>query len=65
VQSRQTVQMIERYQIFLALAFLALVAAQLIPDRVRERMPRKLAQPWQSVWITKSRSRWITKPRSR
>jgi hypothetical protein len=39
VQSRQTVQMIERYQIFLALAFLALVAAQLIPDRVTARAP--------------------------
>lgn len=37
VQSRQAVQMIERYQIFLALAFLALVAAQLIPDRITVR----------------------------
>jgi Ca-activated chloride channel family protein len=39
VQSRQTVQMIERYQIFLALAFLALVAVHLIPDRVTARAP--------------------------
>jgi Ca-activated chloride channel family protein len=65
LQSRQAVQMIERYQIFLALAFMALVLAQLIPDRIRERMPRKLAQPRQSDWITKARSRWITKPRSK
>ena len=37
VQSRQAVRMIERYQIFLALAFVALLFAELIPDRVRER----------------------------
>ncbi len=42
LQNRQTVQMIERYQIFLALAFVALVAAQLIPDRVRERAPKTM-----------------------
>lgn len=46
VQSRQTLQMIERYQIFLALAFVALVAAQLIPDRIRERMPARQTRPW-------------------
>jgi len=40
------VQMIERYQIFLALAFVALVAAQLIPDRIRERMPARQTRPW-------------------
>jgi Ca-activated chloride channel family protein len=57
LQSRQTVQMIERYQIFLALAFVALVVAQLIPDRIRERTPAKQTRPWQSAWITKPRSR--------
>lgn len=46
VQSRQAVQMIERYQIFLALAFLALVMAQLIPDRVRERAPSEQPRRW-------------------
>jgi Ca-activated chloride channel family protein len=46
MQSRQTVQMIERYQIFLALAFLALVAAQLVPDRVKERTPREQTRRW-------------------
>ncbi len=56
VQSRQTVQMIERYQIFLALAFVALVVAQLIPDRVRERAAGKRTRQWQGVWITKPRS---------
>jgi len=46
VQSRQAVRMTERYQIFLALAFLALVVAQLIPDRIRERTPVKQTRPW-------------------
>lgn len=46
LQSRQTVQMIERYQLFLALAFAALVAAQLIPDRVRERVPKRQTRRW-------------------
>ena len=36
LESRQAVRMIERYQIFLALVLLALVAAELIPDRLRE-----------------------------
>jgi Ca-activated chloride channel family protein len=42
LQSRQAVRMIERYQIFLALAFAALVLAELIPDRIRQRT----ARPW-------------------
>ena len=36
LQSRMETRMIERYQIFLALAFLALIAAELIPDRITE-----------------------------
>lgn len=46
LQSRQAVQMIERYQIFLALAFVALVLAQLIPDRIKERAPSQQARRW-------------------
>ncbi len=37
LQSRMETTMIERYQIFLALALIALIAAELIPDRVVER----------------------------
>jgi Ca-activated chloride channel homolog len=44
LQSRQAVRLIERYQIFLALAFAALVLAELIPDRVRQRATRAWAQ---------------------
>jgi Ca-activated chloride channel homolog len=44
LQSRQTVRLIERYQIFLALAFSALVLAELIPDRVRQRAGRAWTQ---------------------
>jgi Ca-activated chloride channel homolog len=44
LQSRRAVRLIERYQIFLALAFAALVLAELIPDRVRRRATRAWAQ---------------------
>jgi len=44
LQSRQAVRLIERYPIFLALAFVALVLAELIPDRVRQRATRAWAQ---------------------
>jgi len=44
LQSRQAVRLIERYQIFLALAFAALVLAELIPDRVRQRAARVWSQ---------------------
>jgi Ca-activated chloride channel family protein len=44
LQSRQAVQMIERYQIFLALALAALALAELIPDRVRQRAARTWTQ---------------------
>jgi Ca-activated chloride channel family protein len=44
LQSRQAVRHIERYQIFLALAFAALVLAELIPDRVRRRATRAWTQ---------------------
>jgi len=44
LQSRQAVRLIERYQIFLALAFAALVLAELIPDRVRQRARRAWTQ---------------------
>jgi len=44
LQSRQAVRLIERYQIFLALAFAALVLAELIPDRVRQRTTRAWLQ---------------------
>lgn len=44
LQSRQAVRMIERYQIFLALAFAALVLAELIPDRIRQRIARSWMQ---------------------
>jgi Ca-activated chloride channel homolog len=40
LQSRQAVRLTERYQIFLALAFAALLLAELIPDRVGQR-PRR------------------------
>ena len=36
LQSRMETTMIERYQIFLALAFILLIAAELIPDRIVE-----------------------------
>ncbi|MEZ4769141.1 MAG: hypothetical protein R2844_12045, partial [Caldilineales bacterium] len=42
LQSRLAVRRIERYQLFLALALLALIAAELIPDRL-ERKPRAAA----------------------
>lgn len=44
LQSRQAVRMTERYQIFLALALAALVLAELIPDRVRQRATRAWPQ---------------------
>jgi Ca-activated chloride channel family protein len=44
LQSRRAVRLIERYQIFLALAFAAFVLAELIPDRVRPRAVRTWAQ---------------------
>ena len=44
LQSRQAVRLIERYQIFLALAFAALLLAELIPDRVRQRATRAWTQ---------------------
>jgi Ca-activated chloride channel homolog len=44
LQSRRAVRLIERYQIFLALAFAALVLAELISDRVRQRARRAWAQ---------------------
>jgi Ca-activated chloride channel family protein len=44
LQSRQAVRLIERYQIFLALAFAAMVLAELIPDRVRSRSARTWMQ---------------------
>jgi hypothetical protein len=37
LQSRTTVRYIERFQIFLGLALLALVASELIPDRQTRR----------------------------
>lgn len=46
VQSRQTVHMTERYQIFLALAFVALLLAEMIPDRRRERAPGEQPRRW-------------------
>jgi Ca-activated chloride channel homolog len=44
LQSRQAVRLIERYPIFLALALAALVVAELIPDRVRQRATRAWTQ---------------------
>ena len=40
LQSRQAIRLTERYQIFLALAFVALVLAELIPDRISQRAAR-------------------------
>ncbi|MEZ4862530.1 MAG: VWA domain-containing protein [Caldilineaceae bacterium] len=48
LESRFTVQKIERYQIFLSVAILALLLAELIPERVRQRMP-KARRWWQVV----------------
>lgn len=42
LQSRVTVRYIERFQIFLALGLLALVASELIPDRIVSRAGRLL-----------------------
>ncbi|HRX03056.1 MAG: VWA domain-containing protein [Anaerolineae bacterium] len=39
LQSRLAVRRIERYQLFLALALLALIAAELIPDRIERKSP--------------------------
>ena len=39
LQSRLAVRRIERYQLFLALALLALIAAELIPDRLERKSP--------------------------
>ena len=44
LQSRMETRMIERYQIFLALAFLALIAAELIPDRITESVRKSWAK---------------------
>lgn len=41
LQNRVSVRHIERYQIFLALALLALVASELIPERITERAARR------------------------
>ncbi len=43
LQSRTTVNFIERFQIFLGLALLSLVFSELIPDRVAEKTTRR---PW-------------------
>ena len=48
LQSRQAIRLTERYQIFLALAFVALVLAELIPDRISQRAAR--------AWTLDSRS---------
>ena len=44
LQSRQAIRLTERYQIFLALAFMALVLAELIPDRISQRAARTWTQ---------------------
>ena len=44
LQSRQAIRLTERYQIFLALAFVALALAELIPDRISQRVERTWTQ---------------------
>ncbi len=49
LQSRFEVRYIERYQIFLALAFLAFLIGELIPDRMNEHgFSSRVAQWWRS-----------------
>jgi Ca-activated chloride channel family protein len=45
LQSRQAIRLIERYQAFLALALVALVLAELIPDRLSRPAVRRALRP--------------------
>ncbi|MEZ4519123.1 MAG: VWA domain-containing protein [Chloroflexota bacterium] len=49
LQSRVTVRYIERFQIFLGLALLALVLSELIPDRVTSRAAKQVAPPTETA----------------
>jgi len=46
LQSRVDSQMVERYQLFVLLALVALLIAEFIPERVRRTQPRAATQPF-------------------